>query len=237
MDEQTGASCAPSCVVEMPKFPSHYSLFPWECCGEELVCGIPLARLADSTTLPLPSPPPLGVAPAQSSLPAPGRAAGDVRGAEHSRGGTVTCQQGHATCIESCQLLCCSHSSHLLPSLVTASWSCPPYLTRKPRSSFPKESSQRTSRRARSTCVTPRSRSERVCPSVLLGCRSFGIRSLPCGQPPASLTPHDRQPRTVMPMAHHNTKPILPVPFIPHIPSKLKPWVFPCLESAPQGRG
>lgn len=51
MVEQTRASCAPSCIVEMPKFPSRYSLFLWECCGEELVCGILSAGLADGTAL------------------------------------------------------------------------------------------------------------------------------------------------------------------------------------------
>lgn len=101
-----------------------------------------------------------GVAPTLPSLLAPGTAHACGTRAEHSQGGS-------ATRVQPCQLLTVPICPHLLPSPVTASWSCPPYLTRKPRSSSPKESSPRSCRRARSTCATPRSQSEgSVCLSV-----------------------------------------------------------------------
>lgn len=138
--------------------------------------GWQMAQLSLST-----SPTPPGVAPSQSSLPAPGRAAVDMPGvlglSVHREAVSPASRDVPPACKPAS-----SHSSPLLPSLVTASWSCLPYLTRKPRSFFPKESSRRTSRRARSTCVTPRSQSEGVCPSIPPGCRSFHIRSLPCAQ-------------------------------------------------------
>lgn len=164
----------------MPKFPSCYSLFPWECCGEELGCGMLLAGLADSTAFPFDITctswhSSHSVLTAGSRQSCRGCAWGT--GAECSQGGSVTWQQGLATRIQACQLLCHSHGSHFLPSLVTASWLCPPYLMRKPRSSFPKASSRRTFRQARSTCVTPRSRSERACPSVPGSCLPDTARS------------------------------------------------------------
>lgn len=78
------------------------------------------------------------------------------------------CCRAEILCCAAHQHPCCSHSSHLLLSVVTASWLCPPYLMKKPRSFSPKESSRRISHQARSTCVTPHSLSEWLCPPTLL---------------------------------------------------------------------
>lgn len=105
-------------------------------------------------------------------------------------------------------------------SPVTASWSCPPYLRRKPRSSSPKESSPRSCRRARSTCATPRSQSEAsVCPSVLPGCPSL---------PEPSSRPSDTAQPQPGP-SHCSTKPALLSLSPPH-PLRTKPRVFSCLQ-------
>lgn len=176
---------------------SHFPvLTPWECHG----CGMPLA---DGTALSLWTSP--GVAPTLPSLLAPW----DML--EH-KGWAFTGRQCHPA------------SSSLSPfvptSPVTASWSCPAYLRRKPRSSSPKESSPRSCRRARSTCATPRSQSEAsVCPSVLPGCPSL---------PEPSSRPSDTAQPQPGP-SHCSTKPALPSLSPPH-PLRTKPRVFSCLQ-------
>lgn len=98
MDEQTQASCGPSSIAEMLKLLPPYSLFPWKCHEEELGLGSHWQgwQMAQLSLWTVPVSP--GVAPTQPSLLAPGRAAQDVPGAEHSRGGS-------ATCVQPCQLL------------------------------------------------------------------------------------------------------------------------------------
>lgn len=81
MDKQTQPSCAPCCIVEMLKLPLITPCSHGSAVGKELGCGIPLAELADIMAL-LTSPTPPGVAHTQSSLPAPGSAAGAVSQAQ-----------------------------------------------------------------------------------------------------------------------------------------------------------
>lgn len=189
MDEQTQTSCAPSCIVEMPNSPlvtpcSHGSAMGKSWAVGSHWRGWQTAQLSLTT-----SPTPPGVAATQPSLLAPGRAAGDVPGAlGPSVHGEAVSPDDAGMCHLHHKPASSSHGSHLLPSLVTASWSCPPYLMRKPRSSFPKESSQKASRRARSTCVTPHSRSERD-GSAHPSCRAAGLLALGAFPVPSSCLP------------------------------------------------
>lgn len=140
-----------------------------------------------------------GVAPTLPSLLAPGSAWGTR--AERSQGGS-------ATRVHPCQLLMVPICPHLLPSPVTASWWCPAYLMRKPRSSSPKESSRRSSRRARSTCATPRSQSE---DSVRLSVRAAGMP-----EPSRAQLPSTASNRHSAGAALNQPSP--PVPFTPTSP-------------------
>lgn len=145
-----------------------------------------------------------GVAPTLPSLLAPDTG--------HAWGTRAKCSQGgSATPVQPCQLLMVPICPLLLPSPVTASWWCPPYLRRKPRSSSPKESSRRSSRQARSTCATPRSQSEG---SVCLCCWDAG--AFPSPAPTHSLE-----------QSHCwcSTKPALLSLSPPH-PLRTKPQVF-----------
>lgn len=73
----------------------------------KLGCGIPLAGLADGTALPF-NITHASWCSSQSVLTAGSRQSCSGRawgaGAERSRGSSVTCQQGHATCMQACQL-------------------------------------------------------------------------------------------------------------------------------------